>query len=115
MVTPLMVGGAAAAWGYKAAFLVVAAYCALFALIGLVLAPPRQTGSGERVKLRAAADLFRLPRMQMAMLLTFVRLWVPNIWTPLFPLLLVSAETRPRRPPVRWCPPPRPWPRWSTC
>jgi predicted MFS family arabinose efflux permease len=91
MITPLMVGGAAAAWGYQAAFLVVAAYCALFALIGLALAPPRRTGSGERVKLRAAAGLFRLPRMQMAMLLTFVRLWVPNIWTPLFPLLLVSA------------------------
>jgi predicted MFS family arabinose efflux permease len=91
MVTPLMVGGAAAAWGYEAAFLVVAVYCALFALIGLALAPPRRTGSSERVKLRTAAGLFRLPRMQMAMLLTFVRLWVPNIWTPLFPLLLVSA------------------------
>jgi DHA1 family inner membrane transport protein len=91
MVTPLMVGGAAAAWGYEAAFLVVAAYCALFALVGLALAPPRRTGSDERVRLRAAAGLFRLPRMQMAMLLTFVRLWVPNIWTPLFPLLLVSA------------------------
>jgi DHA1 family inner membrane transport protein len=91
MVAPLMVGAAAAAWGYQAAFLVVAAYCALFALIGLALAPPRRSGSGDRVKLRAAAGLFRLPRIQMAMLLTFVRLWVPNIWTPMFPLLLVSA------------------------
>ena len=91
MVSPLMVGGAAAAWGYQAAFLVVAAYCVFFVLNGLRLASPRRTGSGERVKLRAAADLFRLPRMRMAMLLTFVRLWVPNIWTPLFPLLLVSA------------------------
>ncbi len=98
MVTPLMVGGAAAAWGYQAAFLVVAAYCALFAVNGLALAPTRRTGSGERVKLRAAAGLFRLPRMQMAMLLTFVRLWVPNIWTPLFPLLMVSAGgTSPHR------------------
>ena len=92
MVAPLMVGGAAALWGYRAAFLVVAAYCALCALIGLLLARPRRRGSGEnRVKLRAAAGLFRLPRIRMAMLLTFVRLWVPNIWTPLFPLLLVSA------------------------
>jgi MFS family permease len=92
MVTPLMVGGAAALWGYRAAFLVVAAYCALCAVNGLLLAPPRKRGSGDnRVKLRAAAGLFRLPRIRMAMLLTFVRLWVPNIWTPLFPLLLVSA------------------------
>ncbi len=92
MVTPLMVGGAAAVWGYRPAFLVVAAYCALCAIIGLLLAPPRKRkGGDDRVKLRAAAGLFRLPRIQMAMLLTFVRLWVPNIWTPLFPLLLVSA------------------------
>jgi MFS transporter, DHA1 family, inner membrane transport protein len=91
MVTPLLVGGAAAVLGYRAAFLVIAAYCALFVLVGLLLPRPRTLGSAERVRLRAAAGLFRLPRIQMAMLLTFVRLWVPNIWTPLFPLLLVSA------------------------
>jgi DHA1 family inner membrane transport protein len=92
MVAPLMVGVAAAAWGYRTAFLVVAAYCALFVVIGLVLAPPRKRRSGDdRVRLRAAAGLFKLPQIQMAMLLTFVRLWLPNIWRPLFPLLLVSV------------------------
>jgi predicted MFS family arabinose efflux permease len=91
MVTPLLVGGAAALIGYRAAFLVIAAYCALFVVVGLLLPRPRSRAGGARVRLRAAAGLFRLPRMQMAMLLTFVRLWVPNIWTPLFPLLLVSA------------------------
>ena len=91
MVTPLLVGGAAAVVGYRAAFLVISAYCLLFVLVGVALPRPRSRASGERVRLRAAATLFRLPRIRIAMLMTFVRLWVPNIWTPLFPLLLVSA------------------------
>ena len=91
MVSPLLVGAAAAAFGYRWGFLAAAGYCAFFALVGLAMAPPRQAGAGDRVRLRQAAGLFRLPRIQMAMLLTFVRLWVPNIWTPLFPLLLVSS------------------------
>lgn len=91
MVTPLLVGGAAALLGYRAAFLVIAAYCAVFVVVGLLLPRPRTGGSSDRVRLRAAAGLFRLPGIQMAMLLTFVQLWVPTIWTPLFPLLLVSA------------------------
>jgi MFS transporter, DHA1 family, inner membrane transport protein len=91
MVSPLLVGAAAATFGYRWAFLAAAAYCAFFALVGLLMAPPRQVGTGDRVRLRQAAGLFRLPKIQMAMLLTFVRLWVPNIWTPLFPLLLVST------------------------
>lgn len=95
MVTPLMVGAAAAAFSYRAAFLVVAAYCLVFALVGVAL--PSATGAPSApVRLRAAAQLFRLPRLQMAMLLTFVRLWVPNIWTPFFPLLLVSAGFSPQ-------------------
>lgn len=91
MITPLLVGGAAAVVGYRWAFLVIAAYCALFVGVGLLLPRPRSRSGSDRVRLRAAAGLFGLPRIQMAMLLTFVRLWVPNIWTPLFPLLLVSA------------------------
>ena len=96
MVTPLMVGAAAATVGYRAAFLVVAGYCLLLTLVGLALPPPRTRRSEERVRLRSAAALFRLPRIQMSMLLTFVRLWVPNIWTPLFPLLLVSGGASPQ-------------------
>ena len=91
MVSPLLVGAVAAGVGYRWGFLAAAGYCAFFALVGLALAPPRQSATGDRVRLRQAGGLFRLPRIQMAMLLTFVRLWVPNIWTPLFPLLLVSG------------------------
>lgn len=90
-VTPLMVGACAATLGYRATFLVVAAYCAVFAAVGSSLASQRAQAGGDRVRLRAAGHLFLLPRLQLAMLLTFVRLWVPTIWRPFFPLLLVAG------------------------
>lgn len=95
MVTPLMVGVSAAALGYRATFLVVAAYCTAFAVVGAVLPPQEAQTSGERGRLKAAGHLFRLPRLQLAMLLTFVRLWVPTIWRPFFPLLLVAGGSSP--------------------
>jgi DHA1 family inner membrane transport protein len=91
MVTPLMVGASATAFGYRMTFLVVAAYCLAFALIGLMLPSRGDVGEGGRAGLGAAVELLRLPRLQVAMLLTFVRLWVPSIWTPFFPLFLVAA------------------------
>jgi DHA1 family inner membrane transport protein len=97
MVGPLIVGASAAAFGYRAAFLAVAAYCLVFTLVGLALVPqPNETVTGDRVRLRDAATLFTYPRLQVAMLLTFVRLWVPNIWTPFFPLLLVAHGFSPQ-------------------
>jgi DHA1 family inner membrane transport protein len=95
MATPLMVGTSAAALGYRATFFVIAAYCAVFALVGAALQPQDAQAVGERVRLKAAGHLFRLPRLQMAMLLTFVRLWVPTIWRPFFPLLLVAGGASP--------------------
>jgi predicted MFS family arabinose efflux permease len=86
-----MIGASAAVIGYRPAFLVMAAYCLLFTVVGVTLTPESDGTMGQRVRLRAAAQLFRLPRLQIAMLLTFVRLWVPNIWTPFFPLLLVAS------------------------
>jgi DHA1 family inner membrane transport protein len=96
MVAPLMIGAAAAAFGYRVAFLFIAGYCLLFAVVGIALPPATDVRSGTRVRLMAAAALFRLPRLQVAMLLSFVRLWVPNIWTPFFPLLLVAAGFSPQ-------------------
>lgn len=95
MLTPLLVGASAAALGYRATFGVVATYCAVFALIGAALAPQDDQNAGVPVRIRSAAHLFRLPRLQLAMLLTFVRLWVPTIWRPLFPLLLVAGGSSP--------------------
>lgn len=96
MAAPLMVGTSAAALGYRATFLVVAAYCGVFALVGAALPPQDAQTVGNPVRLRAAARLFRLPRLQVAMLLTFVRLWVPTIWRPFFPLLLVAGGASPQ-------------------
>jgi DHA1 family inner membrane transport protein len=90
VVTPLMVGTSAATIGYRFSFLVVAAYCLLFTLIALLLSPTRDDDHEEPVHMADAIRLFGIRRLQIAMLLTFVRLWVPNIWTPLFPLLLVA-------------------------
>lgn len=95
VVAPLMIGAAAAVIGYRPAFLVVATYCLVFTAVGVRLSPQAEGTAERRVRLRAAAQLFRLPRLQIAMILTFVRLWVPNIWTPFFPLLLVAAGFSP--------------------
>lgn len=91
MVTPLMIGASATAFGFRLTFLVVAAYCLAFAVVGLMLPSRGDVGAGGGGGLGAAVQLLRLPRLRLAMLLTFVRLWVPSIWTPFFPLFLVAA------------------------
>lgn len=93
IVAPLLAGGVAQLTGYGVAFIAVAGYAGGFALVGLTLprsmsAPARKesrTGSG----LSAALRLMGRRGIQVAMLLTFVRLWVPRIWTAFFPLMLV--------------------------
>jgi predicted MFS family arabinose efflux permease len=95
MATPLMVGASAAALGYRSTFLVVASYCGMFALVGAALPSQDAQANSDRVRLTSARDLFRLPRLQVAMLLTFVRLWVPTIWRPFLPLLLVTGGASP--------------------
>lgn len=91
MIAPLMVGATAAFAGYRQTFFLLAAYSFLFAILGLAL-PRRSPGElVERVRLRAVTTLFRLPRLQVAFLLSFVRVAIPSIWTPFFPLLLVGA------------------------
>lgn len=91
VVTPVMVGAAAAVIGYRASFLVVAAYFLLFVIVGMALPRPTARATGEPIRLRAAGRLFRLPAMQVAMLLTFVRIAVAQIWNPFVPLLLVAG------------------------
>lgn len=97
--TPLLVAGVAQLTSYQLAFVVVACYSAVFALLGLLgpnvgKAPPSQspsTGTG----IRAAAGLLRLNSIQVAMLLTFVRLWIPATWRAFYPLFLVHSGVDP--------------------
>jgi DHA1 family inner membrane transport protein len=91
MVAPLLVGAVAAFAGYRWTFLLLGVHCLAFAVLGLALPRSRQGDLAERVRPSAIAALFRLPRLQVAMILSFVRLAVPSVWTPFFPLLLVAA------------------------
>lgn len=98
IVAPLLVGVAAQFLGLSSAFLVLASYCFLFSLLGLLLprderqpsaAPAGASGAG----LRDAVGMLRLSGIRVAMLLTFTRLWIPSVWTAFFPLLLVTSGT----------------------
>ena len=93
IVAPLVVGLASEAFGVRNAFLAIAAYCALFVPIGLVLPSlPAVASSTERraAGLRDAARLLRIPGMRVAMFTTFARLWSKSAWAAFFPLLLVT-------------------------
>jgi DHA1 family inner membrane transport protein len=91
MVTPILVGVTATFAGYRLTFLVVAVYCFAFTLLALALQRDAPAGPVAPFRLVAAARLLTLPRLQTAMILTFVRLAIPSIWQPFVPLLLVSS------------------------
>ncbi len=95
MVAPLLVGGAASVLGYRPAFLVLAGYAAAFTVVGVLLPRQPPLAAATPVRLSAAVRLFGIPRFRIAMLLTFVRLWVPAMWTPFFPFFLVRAGFSP--------------------
>jgi DHA1 family inner membrane transport protein len=92
IVGPLLVGIVAHAVDLRVAFLVLAGHSVLFFLVGLALpnlaaTPTAVSDKGSSV--RDARRMLTLPRMQVSMLLTFVRLWIPTAWTSFFPIYLV--------------------------
>lgn len=97
MVGPLLVGGAAQLVGFQAAFLVLAAHALVFALVGLALQELPRQGDGRRpgMGLRSALSLLAIRGMQVALLLTFARLWIDWVWTAFFPVYLVEAGVAP--------------------
>jgi predicted MFS family arabinose efflux permease len=95
MATPLMVGASATLVSYQATFLVIATYCLLFAFVGAALPAAGQPSVRGSAGAKAVALLFRVPRLQVALLLTFVRIWVPAAWRPFLPLLLVVGDVSP--------------------
>lgn len=93
IVGPLAAGAVAQVAGYRAAFLVLFVYAAACAGIGLLLPNLRETRApkeGAGATLGETWGLLRERRIQVAMLLTFVRLWNPNVFTAFFPLFLVT-------------------------
>lgn len=95
MIGPLLAGGVAQLIGFRFTFFFIAGYAFTFALMGWLLV---ETGraANSRVQSRgagfkAAVQLLRIRGIQVAMLFTFVRLWIEWAWTSFFPVYLVDT------------------------
>lgn len=94
MVGPLLAGIVSQVAGLRLAFGLVAAYAAVFAVSGLFLprgkvATPAVTRQGAGF--RTALQLMKLRGIQVALILTFVRLWNEYVWSAFYPLHLVDG------------------------
>ena len=115
LLAPLIIGAAAQAVGYRDAFLVAAFFSLVYVVIGLMLpdvraathapagaatglgpAPSGSAGAGKRTQAAGGAGfgtalrLMRTRGMQVALMLSFVRLWSSTAWRAFFPLYLAS-------------------------
>lgn len=100
MAGPVAVGAVASLGGFRLAFLVPAAYAVVFAVLGLALRDTRasdheQTRARQGTGLRAALGLLALRGVQVALLLTFVRLWTSHVYSTFFPVFLVDTGVDP--------------------
>ena len=101
LVAPLVIGVTAQLVGYQYSFLLVAVVVAGFIAIGLTLpdvraqAPGTAHPSGSSAGFGEALRLLRLRGIQVAMLLTFVRIWVTGGWMSFYPLILVEEGFQP--------------------
>lgn len=96
MAGPLLVGGAASLVGFRYAFVVPLVYSVVFALVGLLLRETRAadheiTRERQGAGLRSALELTALRGIQVALLLTFARLWTSHVYNTFFPVFLVDS------------------------
>lgn len=97
IVAPLLAGAVAGLAGTAAAFVVVVVWGAVFFVLSWTLPDAGRStaraaaGSG----FGAAGVLLRIRGVQVVMLLTFTRLWIPAVWSAFFPLYLVSEGSSP--------------------
>lgn len=93
---PSLAGVAAQMVGYQSAFLFFVVVALAFTAIGLALPEvklrdgPMAAPVGASVGFGAALELLRLRGVQVAMFLTFVRLWTWSGWSAFYPLFLVE-------------------------
>jgi MFS family permease len=93
LVAPLVIGAAAQVLGYQDAFFVAAGLASVYVLMGLVLPDVRAVRRRtERASagFRTALSLLRSRGIQVALLLTFSRLWAASGWRPFYPIFLAS-------------------------
>jgi len=100
MAGPVLVGGAAQLFGFRLALLVPAVYALCFVLLGLLLTETRSadhatTRTAQGIGIRTALELIALRGIQVAMLLTFARLWVGHIYSTFLPVYLVDTGFEP--------------------
>jgi predicted MFS family arabinose efflux permease len=95
IVSPALAGAAGHVFGYQLAFLAVAGYSLVFYAVGLGLRRHGADADRGPAGLAALLAMTRQPRVQSAMLMSFVLLWVPSIWSPFFPLFLVKGGMSP--------------------
>jgi MFS family permease len=104
MVGPLLAGSAAAVVGFRWALLVPAAYSLLFVIMAFFLyetkvaTPAEKNDQGETVKrtkggsgLSAALSLLPIRGIQVALLLTFTRLWTSHVYAAFLPVFMVDS------------------------
>lgn len=104
MVGPLLAGAAAAVIGFRWALVVPVGYSVVFALIGLALVEtrtpddPEQQGPGsggprERggAGLGAALSLLANRGIQVALILSFTRLWSSHVYSAFLPIFMVES------------------------
>jgi MFS family permease len=100
MLAPILVGGAAQVVGFRWALLVPAVYAGTFAVAGLLLPePPQDASEGPRTAqgtgFRSALELVVVRGIQVALLLSFTRLWITLIYGTFVPLYLVTRGFEP--------------------
>jgi len=96
IAAPLLAGWVADLFGYQNAFAVVGVTCVVFLLMGFVIPDVRAKSLRKTSKrdssggFGTALQLMKVRGIQVALMLTFVRLWNGNGWRAFFPLFLAS-------------------------
>jgi MFS family permease len=95
IAAPVLAGYTADLFGFQHAFIVVGATCLVFLTMGFLIPDVRARSTSARKAdstggFGTALELMKVRGIQVALILTFVRLWNGNAWRAFFPLFLVS-------------------------
>ena len=96
MTAPIIAGVAASTLGYQASFLFAAGLAATFTVMGIIIPNIRSKSASGLQKqastggFREALELVRLRGIQVALLLTSIRVWTTSGWNSFVVILLVQ-------------------------
>jgi len=101
LISPILVGSVAELVGYRSAFFFLAFFCVAHVAMALLIPDVRSQraraggSGGSAAGYGVALGLLRLRGPQVAVLLTFIRLWVGTGWSSFFPIFLVERGFSP--------------------